>query len=195
MIFTILSHFDNIVGPMISLKIPKSTTPINFEKIPFLMDLYKEGFFIHEIDELKTANLIFEISSPIARGHIERLMFSIVSIEEKYNLSLRSFRDIMEFFVQEFKKIKNVYKGFHYEILLKGREKYNEIADFIYSFHQILSDKITRANQNISKIITYGLSPLGKSSLIKSLQNKFLFSGHYLKNFSTFNPFKNPSLE
>lgn len=178
MIFTILSYFDNIIGPKIFLQLPNVKIHISFDYIPLLMDLYKEGFFIHEFGELKTANLIFEILNPRARGRINRIMISIISIEKEYNLSLSSFREIMEFFVYKFKNIDNLYKGFYYNSMPETVEKHNEIKDFMYSFYQSLNI----FKQNMSKIFVYGLSPIGKSNIIKFLQEKFSQSRQQIGN-------------
>jgi len=133
------------------------------------MDIYKEGFFIHEYGEFKTANLIFEIKDPLARGRINRIMMSIVSIHEDYNFNLTSFKDIMEFFVGEFKHIPNLYKGFYYDSIQDAAEPFHEIKESMYSFHQSLDIY----KQNMSKITAYSLSPIGKSNIITYLQEKF----------------------
>ena len=132
------------------------------------MDLYEQGFFIHECGELKTANLIFDIKDPIARGRINRLMISIILIEKEYTINLNSFKDIMEFAAHKLKNIDDLYKGFYRESLPEAINYYNEIKDFMYSFHQSLNTY----KQNMAKISIYSLSPTGKNNIIKSLQDK-----------------------
>ena len=132
------------------------------------MDLYEQGFFIHECGELKTANLIFDIKDPIARGRINRLMISIILIEKEYTLILNSFKEIMEFLAHKLKNIDDLYKGFYCESIPEAIDNYNEIKDFIYSFHQSLNTY----KQNISKISIYSLSPTGKNNILRSLQER-----------------------
>lgn len=132
------------------------------------MDLYDQGFFIHECGELKTANLIFDIKNPIARGRINRLMISIILIEKEYTLNLNSFKEIMEFIAYKLKNIDDLYKGFYCESLPEAIDYYNEIKDFMYSFHQSLNTY----KQNMSKISIYSLSSTGKNNILRSLQER-----------------------
>ncbi|MHA1292015.1 MAG: hypothetical protein ACTSQJ_05035 [Promethearchaeota archaeon] len=185
MIGVILSVFDNLIGPKIFLKIPKSAKLISIDYIPLLMDLFKEGFFIHEFGDLKTANLIFNIYSPMARGRTELLMFSIISYQEQYNLNLSSFKEIMEFFVYKFRKIKDLYKGFRYKELPNACRVYKEIVDFVYSFYEFIPKDSTIIRQNFSKILVYELSPSGKDSIIKSLQSKLSKNSETFANISS----------
>ena len=156
------------------------------DRITVLLDLHEEGFFIHEFGDLQTANLIFEVFSPIARGRLERIMISIILIEKGYKLSLSSFHEIMEFFVNKFKNIKDIYKGFYYASKPSAIDKYNEMKDLMYSFHQSL----TTIKENISKINVYGLSPTGKNNIIRCFQEKFSQSRQQIDNFSINPEFK-----
>ena len=168
MIFTVLSYFDNIIGPKIFLQFPNVNSHINLDYIPLIMDLYDKGFFIHECNDLKTANLIFDIKDPLARGRINRLMISIILIEKEYALNLNSFKEIMEFLALKLNKIDDLYKGFYCESMPEAIDYYNEIKDFMYSFHQSLNTY----KKNVSKISIYSLSPTGKNNIIRSLQEK-----------------------
>ena len=49
MINIVLSHFDTIIGPKVSINIPKLSNQILLKQIPNLMDFYGEAFFIHSI--------------------------------------------------------------------------------------------------------------------------------------------------
>ena len=168
MIFTVLSYFDNIIGPKIFLQFPNVNSHINLDYIPLIMDLYDQGFFIHECGELKTANLIFDIKDPIARGRINRLMISIILIEKEYTLNLNSFKEIIEFLAHKLKNKDDLYKGFYCESIPEAIDYYNDIKDFMYSFHQSLNTY----KQNMSKISIYSLSPTGKNNIIRSLQER-----------------------
>ncbi len=166
------------------LKLPKSRNPLVLEHIPLLMDLYEENFFIHEFGKLKTANLIFEIYSPVGRGRSERVMISIVSFDDEYNLRLSSFQEIMEYFAFQFKQIKDIYKGFYSKNILGAPEGYNKIKDLFYSFYQSIPKARAIFNQKISKILTYELSPKGKNNIIEFLQKKFSESGQRIREFT-----------
>jgi hypothetical protein len=57
------------MGPRIFLKLPENIDDEEFAQVPVLMDLYNgEEFFIHEFGGFKSANYLFEIISPKARG-------------------------------------------------------------------------------------------------------------------------------
>ena len=168
MIFTVLSYFDNIIGPKVFLQFPNAKSHIDLSYIPLIMDLYDKGFFIHECGELKTANLIFDIKDPLARGRINRLMISIILIEKEYPLILNSFKEIMEFLAHKLINIEDLYKGFYIESIPEAIDYYNDIKDFMYYFHQSLNTY----KQNVAKISIYSLSPTGKNNIIRSLQER-----------------------
>ena len=172
MLISILSHFDHRYGPKVFYSVPELPSYLNLEHIPSLMDLHKEGFFIHEFGNIKTANLIFEIYSRFARGKREMLMLSVVTLDGEYNLNLSSFREIMEFFVKEFKNINELYVGLRHEDIHDAEGKYHEIMQFMHSFSNSLPDERAIYKQVLSKILTYGLSPVGTNTIIKSLQEK-----------------------
>ena len=173
MIGVILSIFDNLVGPKTFFKIPNSNGPVYLDHVPLLMDLFKEGFFVHEFGDLKTANLIFEIHSPIARGRKELLMFSIISYKNDYNFNLNSFQEVMEFFVYKLKTIDNLYKGFHGKEFQDANSICNEISHLLYSFYDTLPNDNAIIKQNFSIIPSYELSPSGRDSIMTYLQEKF----------------------
>jgi hypothetical protein len=171
--FSILSHFHHRYGPKIIVSVPELPPSINLDYIPSLMDLYKEGFFITEYGTNKTANLIFDINSRFARGRREFLMLTLVSFEGEYNLNLSSFKKIMEFFVNEFKNIEDLFLGLHHKEFPEADAKYNEIVQAMYSFSNSLLNERAIIKQNLSKILTYGLSQTGTNTIIKTLQEKF----------------------
>ena len=159
MIYTILSRFDSMHGPKIFLRLPKSPNPCHLEHVPLLMDLYTEGFFVHEMGPLKTANHIFEISSPVARGRKEMVMLSIVSFNEEYNMHMGSFREIIDFFVDRLGDVDDLYKGF-YDDSASG--KFKQISVLFSGFHQAY---LKQLRQERSKILSYGLSQSGRENV------------------------------
>ena len=157
MIFTILSFFDNLIGPRVFFKTPKlARSSIQVENIPLLMDLYKTGFFIHHFGGLKTANLVFDISSPRARGSRDNIMITLVSREEEFSINLESFQEIMEYFAHRFQIIKNIYKGFYYDSKMPGsQEKYGEIVDLLLSLQDFLPSDQEIYTQKVARMFTY----------------------------------------
>ncbi len=174
MVVCILSHFNHRYGPQVIISVPQLPPSIDLDdNIPCLMDLYKEGFFIHESGGVTTANLIFDVYSRLARGRREILMLSILTFEGKYPLSLSSFKEIMELFVSKFKSMANLYMGLHHKDIKDADTNYNDIISLMKTFSNALPDERAIYKQNMSKILTYGLSPLGKSTIINSLKEKF----------------------
>ena len=174
MIFPLLCHFNHHSGPMIFLKVPELGNSIHLDHIPALMDLYNEGFFIHEYGGIRSANFIFEIPNPLTRGKAEMLMISLVSYDERYNLN--SFQEILQFFVRQFREIPEVYKIFHHKSQYPSKKntKLKAVSDFFHSFNYSLPKKDTYFMNNTNKTLMYGLSHLGKKKIIDNLQKSFI---------------------
>ncbi len=138
MIASVLSYFDVQKGPQVLISTHGIPEHIRLEHIAFLIDFYEKGFFIHDFGELRTANLIFTIYSPLTRGNEEILMISIVILDEQYNLN--SFQEKLNKFVKEFKKISDAYKSFHPKSkdIPDSSEKLEEIKNFFILFFQTL---------------------------------------------------------
>ncbi len=123
----ILSYFDRLKGPRIFFLAPESTDRQNLNHIPTLMDLDESGFLIHMTEEYRSANRIFTIPNPNARGGIETLEISIV-IDIETNIDLNAVRKMLTDFSKRIIKINDCYKAFYY----KPEEKENEPA-----YHQL----------------------------------------------------------
>jgi len=175
MIFPLLSYFNSVSGPKILLKAPELDNSIQIlNHIPSLMDLYNEGFFIHEYGGIRTINQIFEISNPLTRGKTELLMISLVCFDDQYNLN--SFKEILDFFVIQFQKIPDVCKAFQHvsKNPTKFNDKSQEILKLFYSFNRSLTKNKTLYTYNTNRSLTYGLSHLGKEYVIKSFQKNLI---------------------
>ena len=172
MIYPLLSYFNNRSGPRILLKAPELRASIHLDHIPILMDLYREGFFIHEYGPIRTINLLFEIYSPLARGNVEFIMLSLICFDKQCNLG--SFKEIMDYFVIELQNIPEVYKGFHCESekIFGAKGKFYEIVNLFQSLNQSLPKEKALIRQNANKIFTYGLSQIGKNNLLDKFQKK-----------------------
>jgi len=170
---SVLSHFDSKVGPKTLLQKSELPDYLKLDHISLLMDFYSGEFFIHEFGDLKTANHIFSVPSPLARGKEETLMISIVALDEKLH-KLHSFHKVLEIFIEEFKKIKDVYKGLHdnSEDIPDSSEKLEEINKFFENFFDSLPKEKALFKQKISRILIFGLPQSGKTTIIECLQQK-----------------------
>ncbi len=171
MIGIILSLFDTCVGPKILLKYPKSIESVHVNHIPKLMDVFEAGFIVYEFGDLKSANFVFEVHNPIARGQKDTLMFSIISHNEQYQLNLNSFKDIIEYFVNEIRNISDLYKGLHQDELARGIKEYKKLKKLISSFYNFLPKEDVIFEPKLKKKLTFELSTLGKSAIISQLSN------------------------
>lgn len=171
MIVLVLSYFHPRIGPKIYMNYPIIPDHLQLDHIPFLMDFYQEGFFVHEFGELKTANRIFTIDNPKARGKEDTLMISVLMLDEHFEPS--SFRDILEIFIDRFSSISNVYKGLNpsLEEDPDSIQKMQEIDIFLQSFFQSLPRERTSIKLRITKIFIYGLPGAGISTLVNHLQS------------------------
>ena len=130
----ILSHFDSKIGPKVIKTVGDEILEDNLKEIIRYMDYHEEGYFIHEFNGISSANIIFFIPSPIARGNFEIAMISIVLIDD--DTDPKSYYPLLNQFVSECKNINDAYRGFH---SIKGesslaRECYDNIKDLMYRF-------------------------------------------------------------
>ncbi len=178
MISSVLSYFDANYGPKILLQASELPEYIHIDHIPLLMDFYSGDFFIHEFGELKTVNLIFTVHNPRARGKEEMFMISLVFLNEntyQEEERLSSYKDVLNFFVDEFIKIKDVYKAFadKSHLTQESSEKFEKIKEIFYSFFQSIPREKAVFKLRNSRIFMYGLPQAGKTTIIKSLQQTF----------------------
>jgi PAS domain S-box-containing protein/small GTP-binding protein len=168
----ILSHFDPRFGPKIILKAPESIELDDFVSLPALMDLYNEGFFVHTFGNYKSANYIFNIFSQEARGKTEMLLISII-FDINNNINSKLSKELLEGFVREIEKIKDVYKGFYvkrnkYE---DAPEKFEMIKELFFTLYSSIPEESIMYKQKDANILVFGLSYAGKTTLINSLRD------------------------
>ena len=192
MIFPVLSHFDNRYGPRIIFKAPDLKKSFHLNHIPFLMDLFKDGFFIHEYGAIRSINLIFEIESPLARGKAELLQISLICFDKQYDLS--SFNEILATFVSELRNIHNAYRAFHFDTddSQNCRESFNDVAGLFSLFNQSLPKEKEKIEKITKKFLTFGLSLTGKTNIIRNFQENLTMSRSHTGNriaFKEFTPF------
>ncbi|MFW9879213.1 MAG: ADP-ribosylation factor-like protein [Candidatus Thorarchaeota archaeon] len=174
-----MSHFDTRFGPKLFLKVPESPSPIFLDHIPLLLDFYEKGFFIHEFGELKPSNLIFTIPNPHSRGKEERLMISIILLDDEDEDAV-IFQTILEQFVLELKKIKDVYKGFYREeeTFKDSEQIYNAIKDLLNVVQKSFPKEILFMKSRDINLVLFDFVKEGTSQIAKDLK-ELIISGHY----------------
>ncbi len=167
----LISHYDPLIEPYIFLKVPDSVEREDLSQIPDLMDVYDSGFYKHDFNTFKTLNLLFEIPSEYSRSKKEKLCISLVyDVKSKLNLSLAE--ELLRNFVNEVKKIDALYKALYINSkIYKGdSNKLNEIKFLLQSFYETFPDENIIFEQKEAKILIFGLSLAGKTTLIRQLR-------------------------
>ena len=177
MLAAVLSYFDAKIGPKILIQASELPDYFKFDHIPLLMDFYSGDFFIHEFGDLKTANLMFNIPSPIARGKEESCMISIILLDGKLQ-KLSKFKQILEIFITEFKKIEDAFKGLRVnsDNISGSKEKFDQIKELFDNFFNSLPKEKAVFKIRNSRILIFGLKNSGKSTIIKCLREKIFDS-------------------
>ena len=185
MLACVLSYFDSRAGPSVLFQVSELPAYLKFDHIALLMDFYGGEFFIHEFGELKTANQIFNIPSPLARGKEETLMISLVMLDEKI-YDLHSFHNFLKIFVNEFLKIENSYKGLHTDLedIPDANDKFEEIKALFKDFFDSLPKERAIFKQRLSRVLLFGLPEAGKTTVIKCLQQKIFNHSHQKKEIN-----------
>ncbi|MFX0011628.1 MAG: hypothetical protein ACFE9R_15045, partial [Candidatus Hermodarchaeota archaeon] len=142
MLIITLSYLNPYFRPFVFLKAPDSIKKEDLNQIPFLMQMYDTGFFKHMFATIRTANLMFEIPSEYSRTKKEHLLISIITDDKsKFNTSLT--QELLEGFVEEFKKIDSAYKAFYInsEIYNGDLNKFIEIKKLVDTFYTTFPKK------------------------------------------------------
>ena len=165
----ILSHRNPFFPPCIFLKMPETIQRDDIKQVPLLIDLYEKGFFKHTFGTFQTTNLIFKIPSEYSRTKEERLLISLV-IDSKSKINSALAEELLEGFVEEFKKIKDAYKGFYVNSkIYKGDSaKLEEMRVLLDTFHTSFPEQEVIFEQKEAKILIFGLTMAGKSTIVKT---------------------------
>ncbi len=187
--YLILSYFDDWEGPKIFLQHPKTKSHEELEQIPQLMNLYDKGFFTHSIKGFTSANLIFDVASNYIRGGSELLQITILCKDEYLNTDLS--KTLLEWFVHQVNEISEVFKAFYPELEEKpasnnkyviplstdsstgkrgSRGKLAQVRDLFFNVFNNLPKESITIRRSDSKIFIFGLSKVGKSTIIKVIQ-------------------------
>jgi len=149
----ILCRFDQVLGPTVLLKYPKSLEDKIIQKFSSLMDIHDEGFFIHSFENYKTANITFQIQSEYARGKKEFLQISLIlNRENKIDESI--LQKSLEEFVNIFLKIENLYYAFYTDKFHGNNKKMEELKKVFYTFSKSIRTGIKALNESEIKYKT-----------------------------------------
>ncbi len=165
----VLSHRNPYFPPYIFLKTPEAIQREDIKQVPYLIDLYDEGFFKHTFGTFKTANLLFDIPSEYSKTRKEQLLISIV-IDSKSKINSNLAQDFLEGFVEDFKKIEDTYKAFYVisRIHEGDNTKLEEIKTLLKISHNSFPEEEVIFEQKEAKILIFGLSMAGKTTIIRT---------------------------
>lgn len=154
----VLSHFDRIRGPKTFITIGDKISTGYLDDISRYMDYHDSGYFVHEYREIKSANRIFLISNPFARGGSEILMISVVLIDE--NADIRNFYALLEQFVDNCKNIDKIHNFLYLnkKSISGTHEGYKKIEDLMYSTYNSLPLRPDPIISDAAKIIMLKLN-------------------------------------
>nr|MDO8085619.1 ADP-ribosylation factor-like protein [Candidatus Sigynarchaeum springense]MDO8116321.1 ADP-ribosylation factor-like protein [Candidatus Sigynarchaeota archaeon] len=165
-----LVYFDPIFGPKIFLH--SGIDVDEFKHIPPLMDLYKEGFFYHEFNKDKSANLSFQLPSSYARGNCEILMLTYLVRNGEHNPGMA--KEYLTRFAEHLVQIRDAYKAFYV-----GSAKYpgdskklDELKELFDALHHSLPAEVNMFKPKERKIFVFGLTKAGKTTLLNAMQNR-----------------------
>ncbi|MFX0007310.1 MAG: ADP-ribosylation factor-like protein, partial [Candidatus Hermodarchaeota archaeon] len=167
--FLVLSHRNPYFPPYIFLKTPDTIEREDIKQVPLLIDLYDTGFFKHTFGTFKTANLIFDIPSEYSNTGHEHLLISLV-IDSKSRINTNLAQKFLEGFIEDFKKIDEGFKAFYVNSrIYKGDpKKLTEIMQLLNSFHASFPEEKVIFEQKEAKILIFGLSLAGKTTIIRT---------------------------
>ena len=186
----VLSRFDFRIGPKLFLNIPELHSQVFLEEIPPLMDLHipdlheKQFFFTHEFGEIKTANLIFTVPSPVARGLQEILMISFIIRNEEV-ADLKIFQELLEQFAIELEEIKDVYKGFYKDgkDLKDSHQIYTKIEELLNSVFQSIPKETILIEPRDLNLVVFDFFKEGKSRVAEIIR-EIISKGQFYKDLS-----------
>jgi len=165
----ILSHRSPYFPPSVILQIPEEIKRDDLKQVPLLIDIYERGFFIHTFGTFKTANLIFNVPSEYSKTGVERLLISLV-VDDQSKIKSTLAEEFLAGFVEEFKKIEDVFEAFYLDSMFdKGDpNKLAEIRSLLSIFYNSFSEEEVIFEQKEARILIFGLSQSGKTTIIKT---------------------------
>lgn len=169
--YLILTYFDRQLGPRYFLTSHPSLADDIQSLVLNLMDIIQEhGFFEYGVEDQDhyLANYIFQIPSEWARGKVERIMITIVLDPMQ---KPKAFKKVLEKFVDDVKKSKDIYKGFYV------KDRGNDID--VVSNHKLIENFFNELIENCERVLKqtifgeiflFGAVGVGKSKMIEKLK-------------------------
>lgn len=168
-VHAVFSYFDEHMGPEVLTAVPPVSPEIQAQ-ITKLMDIQtEEGFFLYSFEDLATANYIFFVPSPVARGGEVLVLASFL-----FDLNTRGaqrLRPILEECATALLAIEDLYKILH-------PKKYpaREVQSTRAALDRALADSQEQWLQvfeqaSLGQLELIGLDRAGKTSLLNLLQN------------------------
>jgi PAS domain S-box-containing protein/small GTP-binding protein len=148
---------------------PEAVERDDIKQVPLLIDIYEQGFFKHSFGTFKTANLLFDIPSKYSKTEKERLLISLI-VDGKSKINSTLAEEYLEGFVEEFKEIKDGFKAFYMDSTVdKGDPaKREEIKRLLNVYYTSFPEEEVIFEQKEAKILIFGLSQAGKTTIIKT---------------------------
>ncbi|MHA2472623.1 MAG: ADP-ribosylation factor-like protein, partial [Promethearchaeota archaeon] len=165
----VLSHRSHYFPPSLFLQMPEAVERDDIKQVPLLIDIYEQGFFKHSFGTFKTANLLFDIPSKYSKTEKERLLISLI-VDGKSKINSTLAEEYLEGFVEEFKEIKDGFKAFYMDSTVdKGDPaKREEIKRLLNVYYTSFPEEEVIFEQKEAKILIFGLSQAGKTTIIKT---------------------------
>ncbi|HEY0089534.1 MAG TPA: Arf family protein [Candidatus Lokiarchaeia archaeon] len=169
----ILCHIDKYYLPQVFLKVPKSLDVKYLKEIPNLIVKSESKFLISDIRGIKSANLIFKIPNKYSINKKDTLLVSILVTDGE--IDVNKSQKLLEKFANKIVEIEDAYKGFYVNSDEYDGDlvKYELIKNIFTTFYKNYSEN-NFIRERDAKIFIYGLSKVGKTTIVKILQNSYL---------------------
>ncbi len=129
-----LCHFDHLLGPNVVIIVPRHAQGIPVKHIQYWRDIGSEDFFLHNYKQFSSANMIFDIPNPHARGLFDTLMVSLIS--DEIHLEPHVTKDLINSLRKKFCQIDHGYTALNRQN--RNEEKYNEVYQFCLNYYEII---------------------------------------------------------
>ncbi len=153
-------YFNSLKGPEVLYSVPDDVPKPIRKKMQKFFDIdVQDNFFEIKIlkENIKIINMIIEIPSEWARGHIEMAMLSIIAEQD---LKSELFHDILKGYSQKLLSTENIYKGFY-----KGEERARNDAE-IEGKYKILIQLLSECYEQLQAL----LNGDGNAQIVKKFE-------------------------
>lgn len=165
--FVAVSYFDSIIGPSLLVVEPAGKSIEYLDRIPDLMNLYENEFFMHGIGDVTSANLIFNVESGRERGGIIKMQLSIVVSDTGKSINQDAARDQLYALARAIEAVDGIDEG-----LTVGRSTGRDrviglIESRVRLAHGTLPGTIFVVRPTRVKILVIGARASGKTSFLR----------------------------